>query len=105
MLSHRCGLFPPPPLPPPVISSKQGGKRHNKSKYQRGLGRLGFEKKKRGKELTVYTDISRQSSSRYEKDIVIHGGIMNSKKANKIVSGYRGVMCLFLSPECNVFSF
>lgn len=80
-----------PPLP--VISTKQEGekKRYNKCKYERGWEDWNLKK------VSVYTDISRASPSRYEKDIVIQGGITESKKVNEIVFGYHIIMCLFLS--------
>ena len=45
-------------------------------------GRLEFEK------VRVYTDISGESSSRCEKDFVIHGGITDPNKVNEIVFAY-----------------
>lgn len=57
------------------------------------------------KKKCVCTDISRASPCRYEKDILIQGGITDSKKVNKIVFSYHVIMCHFLSTESNVFFF
>lgn len=99
MLSRWCGLI----FFLSVISSKQGGgkkkKRYNKRKYQRGWKDWCLKK------VSVYTDTSRASSSRYEKDIVIQGGISDSKKVNKLFFSYQIILCLFLSTGSNAVVF
>lgn len=77
---------------PPVISSKQGEKQIQQMQISKRPGRLEFEK-------SVCKDISRASPYRYEKDIMIQGGITNSKKVNKIVFCYHVIMCHFLSTD------
>lgn len=92
MLSRWCGLF----FFFCYLIQTVRRKRYNKRKYQRGWEDWSLKK------VSIYTDISGTSPSRYEKDIVIHGRITNSKNANKIVLSYHIIMCHFLATDGNV---
>lgn len=60
-------------------------KKYNKCKYGKGWENL---------KVSVYKVISNESTSRYEKDIVIKGRISDSKNFNKNLFGYHVIICL-----------
>lgn len=83
MLSRWCGLF----FSLSLCYLIQTGtiKKYNKCKYGKGWENL---------KVSVYKVISNESTSRYEKDIVIKGRISDSKNFNKNLFGYHVIICL-----------
>ncbi len=94
MLSCWCGLFFPT-----IISSKQGGKKDTINANIKEVGEIGIWKK-----VSVYTDISRASPSRYEKDILIQAGITDSKKLIKLSLVITSSCAIFFQKTAMLFS-